>query len=283
MEIFFSLLYAFFIGFYNIFKKQSIKNSNEHTVLVLFTTVAFVCSLIWIPFDILIPTKFILIFALKGFLLALSWLIVLKVLKDVDLSLVSIINVLSTVITYVLGLVIFKETTNILQIIGSLLIILSIAGINLINKDKKSKTSIFHILLLILSAIITTSSNIIDKYTTTYLSSFQVQFWFLLFVCLFSWIFFAISRIKNKTLTIKKVDLKNFWIYLIGLFLFIGDFWLFQAYKVPNSQMITITILSKLKIIITVLAGIIIFKEKNVLKKIILTTLVVIGAILISI
>lgn len=283
MEIFFSLLYAFFIGFYNIFKKQSIKNSNEHTVLVLFTTVAFVCSLIWIPFDILIPTKFILIFALKGFLLALSWLIVLKVLKDVDLSLVSIINVLSTVITYVLGLVIFKETTNILQIIGSLLIILSIAGINLINKDKKSKTSIFHILLLILSAIITTSSNIIDKYTTTYLSSFQVQFWFLLFVCLFSWIFFAISRIKNKTLTIKKVDLKNFWIYLIGLFLFIGDFWLFQAYKVPNSQMITITILSKLKIIITVLAGIIIFKEKNILKKLILTTLVVIGAILISI
>ena len=47
--------------------------------------------------------------------------------------------------------------------------------------------------------------------------------------------------------------------------------------------MITISILSKLKIVITVLAGIIIFKEKNITKKLILTSLVVAGAILISI
>ena len=49
MEILFTILYALFIGFYNVFKKQSIKKNNEYTVLVLFTTVAFLCSLIWIP------------------------------------------------------------------------------------------------------------------------------------------------------------------------------------------------------------------------------------------
>ena len=283
MEILYTLLYALFIGFYNVFKKQSIKKSNESVVLVLFTTTAFLCSLIWIPFGLAVSFEFILIFALKGFLLALSWLIILRVLKDVDLSLVSIMNVVSSVITFVLGLIVFKETTNILQIIGSILIVLSVAGINMINNDKKGKTTLLHIALLILSAMITTSSNVIDKYTTEHLSSFQVQFWFLLFVCIFSWIFFAVLRIKDKSLTIRKDDLKNFWVYLIGIFLFVGDFWLFQAYKVPNSQMITISILSKLKIVITVLAGIVIFKEKNVLKKLLFTFLVVIGAILISI
>ena len=283
MEILYTLLYALFIGFYNVFKKQSIKKSNESVVLVLFTTTAFLCSLIWIPFGLAVSFEFILIFALKGFLLALSWLIILRVLKDVDLSLVSIMNVVSSVITFVLGLIVFKETTNILQIIGSILIVLSVAGINMINNDKKGKTTLLHIALLILSAMITTSSNVIDKYTTEHLSSFQVQFWFLLFVCIFSWIFFAVLRIKDKSLSIRKDDLKNFWVYLIGIFLFVGDFWLFQAYKVPNSQMITISILSKLKIVITVLAGIVIFKEKNVLKKLLFTFLVVIGAILISI
>ena len=283
MEILYTLLYALFIGFYNVFKKQSIKKSNESVVLVLFTTTAFLCSLIWIPFGLAVSFEFILIFALKGFLLALSWLIILRVLKDVDLSLVSIMNVVSSVITFILGLIVFKETTNILQIIGSILIVLSVAGINMINNDKKGKTTLLHIALLILSAMITTSSNVIDKYTTEHLSSFQVQFWFLLFVCIFSWIFFAVLRIKDKSLTIRKDDLKNFWVYLIGIFLFVGDFWLFQAYKVPNSQMITISILSKLKIVITVLAGIVIFKEKNVLKKLLFTLLVVIGAILISI
>lgn len=283
MEIFYTILYATFIGFYNIFKKQSVNKSKEPVVLVLFTTVAFLCSLIWIPFGMQIPFKFILIFMLKGFLLALSWLIVLRVLRDIDVSLVCIMTVISSVVTFILGLIVFKETTNALQIIGSIVIVLSVAGINLINKKQANKVTLLHVGLLILSALITTSSNVIDKYTTTHLTTYQVQFWFLLFVCLFSWIFFGILKIKDKSLTIQKNDLKNFWIYLIGIFLFIGDFWLFQAYKVPGSKMITISILSKLKIVITVLAGIIIFKEKNITKKLILTSLVVAGAILISI
>ncbi|MBQ4558461.1 MAG: DMT family transporter [Clostridia bacterium] len=282
MEILFTILYTLFIGFYNVFKKQSIKKSNEHTVLVMFTTVAFLCSLIWIPFGLDITIEFVLIFALKGFLLALSWLIILKILKDVDLSLVSIMNVLSSVMSFILGIIIFNETTSVLQIIGSLIIILCVAGINIVNKDKKGKISLTHTALLILSACITTASNIIDKYTTIHLSSFQVQFWFLLFVCVFSWIFYAIVRFKDNSLSIAKKDFKNLWIYLIGIFLFIGDFWLFQAYKVPGSKMITISILSKLKIVVSVLAGIIIFKEKNIIKKLILTILIVIGAILIS-
>jgi transporter family protein len=283
MEILFTILYALFIGFYNVFKKQSIKKNNEYTVLVLFTTVAFLCSLIWIPFGIAIPVKFIFIFALKGLLLALSWLLILRVLKEVDLSLVSIMNVISSVMSFILGIVLFDETASVLQIIGSIVIVLCVAGINLLNKDKKGKISLTHISLLILSAGITTVSNVIDKYTTIHLSSFQVQFWFLLFVCFFSWIFYLILRFKDRSLTLTKDDLKNYWIYLIGIFLFVGDFWLFQAYKVPGSQMITISILSKLKIVVSILAGIIIFKEKNIIKKLILTILVVIGAILISI
>ena len=282
MEIFFTILYALFIGFYNVFKKQSTKKSNEHVVLVLFTTIAFFCSLIWLPFGISIPFQFVLIFALKGFLLALSWTIILRVLKNVDLSLVSIMNAISSVMSFILGIVLFKETTSILQIVGSLIIIFCVLGINIVNTDKKGKISLTHMSLLILSACITTVSNIIDKYTTIHLTSFQVQFWFLLFVCLFSWIFYVILRLKDNSLALAKNDFKNYWIYLIGIFLFVGDFWLFQAYKVPGSQMITISILSKLKIVVSILAGIIIFKEKNVIKKLILTILVVVGAILIS-
>lgn len=163
MEIFYTILYATFIGFYNIFKKQSVNKSKEPVVLVLFTTVAFLCSLIWIPFGMQIPFKFILIFMLKGFLLALSWLIVLRVLRDIDVSLVCIMTVISSVVTFILGLVVFKETTNALQIIGSIVIVLSVAGINLINKKQANKVTLLHVGLLILSALITTSSNVIDK------------------------------------------------------------------------------------------------------------------------
>ena len=69
----------------------------------------------------------------------------------------------------------------------------------------------------------------------------------------------------------------------MGIGLFVADVMLFRAYKVPGSQLITISVISKLKAVITVVAGIFIFKEKNILKKIIFSLIVVLGVILISI
>jgi len=283
MEIILTLVYAIIIGFYNVFKKISLKKSSDSVILVLFTTVAFLLSLIWIPFGVSVPINFIPIFALKGFLLSVSWFLILKILKDADLSATTVTQVISSVVTFVLGLIIFKEQTNILQIVGSVIIVVGVALTNLLNKNSKGKLTKTHLILLICSALITTSSNLIDKYTTTYLNAQQVQFWFLFFVCMFSWLFFTIECFKNKRFLIRKQDLKNYWIYLIGLFLFVGDLFLFLAYKVPNSKMITISILSKFKVVVTVCAGIFIFKEKNIVKKIILTLLIVLGTILISI
>ena len=283
MEILFTVLYATFIGFYNIFKKLALRKSSETTILVLFTSVSFLLSLIWIPTGIAIPFNFVLIFALKGFLLALSWFIILKVLKSADLSIVTVTNVLSAVLSFALGIILFKESAGVLQIIGSAIIVLGVAGINLANRNSKGQTTTLQLCLLLISALITTSSNIIDKYTTSHLTPYQVQFWFLLFVFIFSWVFFGIECIKSKKFLIGKQDLSNFWIYFVGLFLFVGDFLLFQAYNVPNSQMITISILSKLKIVVTILAGIFIFKEKNILKKLLFALLVIAGAIMISV
>jgi drug/metabolite transporter (DMT)-like permease len=283
MEILFTVIYACLIGFYNIFKKVATRKSTESTILVLFTTVSFLLSLIWIPTGLAIPFKFVLIFALKGFLLSLSWFIILKVIKSADLSIVTVTNVLSAVLSFILGMILFKETAGIWQIIGSLIIIGGVAGVNLSNRNSKGQVTTLQLCMLLISALITTLSNVIDKYTTTHLTSYQVQFWFLLFVCIFSWIFFLIECIKSKKFLIGKADLKNFWIYLIGIFLFVGDFMLFQAYNVPNSKMITISILSKLKVIVSVFLGAMIFKEKNLIKKVLFSLIVILGAILISI
>ncbi len=282
MEILFTLMYAGLIGFYNVFKKMAVKKSGESTILVMFTTITFLLSLVWVPFGVAISGHFVWIFVLKGFILATSWFLVLKVLKTADLSIVTITNILSAVLSFVLGILIFDERAGVWQIIGSVIIILGVAAINLLNKNSKGRVTALQLCMLLLAALITTTSNVIDRYTTNHLTTYQVQFWFLLFVAVFSWIYFGIECIKNKKFLIGKQDLKNPWIYLVGIFLFMGDFVLFLAYKVPGSQMITISVLSKLKIVVTVLAGILIFKEKNIWKKILLTLLVILGAVMIS-
>lgn len=283
MEIVFSILYALLIGFYNAFKKIALKKSGETAIMIIFTTIAFALSMIWIPFGVAIPWEFVPVFAFKGFLLALSWYIILRVLKDVDLSAVTITNVLSAVLTFVLGIIIFKETANAYQITGSIIVVLGVALLNLTNKNSKNKLKLKHFLLLLISIAITTCSCIIDKYTTTYLSAGQVQFWYLFFVMIFSWVFFLFDCVRSKKWLITRSDLANYWSYILGAFLFVGDMMLFLAYKVPNSQMIIINVIAKLQVIVPVLIGIWVFKEKKIALKIILTLFIVLGVALVSI
>jgi len=283
MDILFVVLYAIFIGVYNVCKKLSVVKSHQAATMVLFTSTAFILSLLWIPFGVLIPWRFVWLFVLKGFLLALSWFMILNILKTVDLTIVTVTDVLSAVLSFLLGIVLFQEIVSWLQIVGAILVVFSVAAINLCNRRKKGSANMLQIFCLIISALISSSSSVIDRYTTNYLTNYQVQFWFLFFVCLFAWLFFIIECLHSRQCLLHKNDFTNYWIYLIGIFLFLGDYFLFRAYKVPGSQMSTISILSKLKMVITVLTGIIIFHEKNIVKKLILTAVVISGAVLISI
>ena len=267
MYIYLALLYALIIGFHEIFKKQARVKSNTSTILVMFTTITFLLALIWIPFGVTIPSEFIWIFALKGFLLSFSWFIILKIIKEADISIVTTLKLVSVVLTFVLGLTVFGESASIMQFVGIFMILLGVTLISFVNKKEKGKIKVIHIIFILISAIITTVSEVIDKYTTTYLSNFQVQFWFLLFTFVFSWLFFAFDCIKSKQFLIKKDDFKNYWIYLVGISLFVGDLMLFLSYTSPGSQMIIITILAKIKILVTVLCGILIFKEKKYYQK----------------
>lgn len=283
MEILFTVLYALMIGFYNLFKKLALCKSDGAVVLVLFVTTAFACCFFLIPFGVVVPWHLIWILALKGFLIAVSWFFVLKILKTVDLTIVTVTDVLSAGLSFVLGLTLFGENASWLQVLGLVIIVLSVAAINLANRKCQGSANKLQILGLIFSALVSTSCNVFDKYTTTYLTPFQVQFWFLFFVCVFAWLFFVIKCLRTKRCLIQKKDFRNFWIYLSGFLLFLGDFFLFQAYRIPGSKMIIISILTKLKVVVAVLAGILIMKEKQVGKKLFFATTVIVGAVLVSV
>ena len=283
MYIVYVLLYALLIGIYSVFKKLSRNNSASAVVLAIFSSVYFLLSLLLIPNGVGVSLQSLFPIAIKGFLIAISWYLTLCVIKNADLSLVTATNVLSTIITFIVGFLIFNESMSIWQIVGSIVIVSGVVLINYLSKSSGSKNSFKIFLLLLVVAIISATSSGIDRYTTLSLSRSQVQFWFGFFVCLSSWIIFIFEKIRTKDISITKNDLKNIWIYLTGIFLFVGDFMLFLSYKQPNSQMIVISILSKLKIIVATIFGIAIFKERNVTKKILLMVLIILGAILVSV
>ena len=94
---------------------------------------------------------------------------------------------------------------------------------------------------------------------------------------------FAVVVEKAADGTPIQTDSQTSALYGLSIFLFIGDCMLFLAYKVPGSQLITISIVTKLQVVVTVLASLVVFKEKNVIKKLLLTLLVIAGVVLMTI
>ena len=151
----------------------------------------------------------------------------------------------------------------------------------LLYKNYAGKLNLKRLVLLIISSVITTMCSFIDKFTNTYMPASNSQFWFLLSLSLFSWIFILFTSLKVKTFIVDKKDFKNLSIYVAAVLLFLADIALFTAYSLPNTQLILISSISKMKTIFTVLFGVFLFKENHKLPKILITILAILGVVLI--
>ena len=193
-----------------------------------------------------------------------------------------LIVVISTILTFLGSIFIFNEQATFIQYVGCAIIIICSIIMTLLNKNDAGKLNFKRTIFLVISSVISTICAFIDKYTNTYMSATNSQFWFLLSLCFFSWIFILITSLKVKKLIVDKKDFKNLSIYLSALFLFLGDIALFTAYSLPNTQLILISSISKMKTVFTILFGVFIFKEQHKLHKILITILAILGVVLIS-
>lgn len=99
-------------------------------------------------------------------------------------------------------------------------------------------------------------ASIIDKEIMTYVTPSQLQFWFLLFSTII------------------------YWILLASIFLVFGDKLLFIANNIPESKVTIMTVIKQISTIEIIILGKLLFKEKNILKKLLCSILVILGIIL---
>jgi drug/metabolite transporter (DMT)-like permease len=110
------------------------------------------------------------------------------------------------------------------------------------------------------------------------MTSGQVQFWFMLFLTIFYFIFLIASQGRN--INIKTV-VKNKYLWILSIIFVIGDRALFIANAHPESQVTIMTLIKQSTVFVTVLLGRLVFKEKNIKYKLI-CAFIVISGILIS-
>lgn len=283
---------ALLLGFYDVFKKQSLKDNAVIPVLFLNTLFS---SLIFIPFILLsangqewishsmfyVPVqgwevhKYIV---LKSLIVLSSWIFGYFGMKHLPLTIVGPINATRPVLVLVGAMLMFGERLNLYQWIG---VLLAIASFFLLSRSGKKEGIDFKsnkwILFIALAAITGALSGLYDKYLMKQFNAMLVQSWYNIYqLAMMGGVLLLLWFPKRK----ENTPFRWSWsIILISIFLSAADFAYFYALSYQESMISVVSMIRRSSVIVSFLFGAILFREKNLKSKAIDLLLVLIGMI----
>lgn len=292
MWLLLAFLSATLLGFYDVFKKQSLK---ENAVLpVLFLNTLF-SSLLFLPFILLsfwtpdllkdsmfyVPTagwevhRFIIV---KSFIVLSSWIFGYFAMKHLPITIVGPINATRPVMVLVGAMVLFGERLNLYQWTG---VVLALVSFFLLSRSGKKEGIDFKsnkwILFIVLAAVMGAVSGLYDKYLMKQLHPMLVQSWYNVYqVFIMGPILLLLWWPKRK----KNTPFQWRWtILLISLFLSAADFSYFYALSDEESMISIVSMVRRGSVLVSFMFGALFFHEKNLKSKAIDLILVLIGMV----
>ncbi len=290
MWLLLAFLSATLLGFYDAFKKQSLKDNAVLPVLFLNTIFS---SLVFLPFIVLgfcapsllggtildVPLagweehKYII---LKAFIVLSSWIFGYFGMKHLPLTIVGPINATRPVMVLVGALLFFGERLNLYQWIGVLLAVLSFFMLS--RSGRKEGIDFKHdkwIYFIVLAAVMGAVSGLYDKYLMTRLHPMLVQSWYNVYqVFIMCPIILLLWYPKRRSST----PFRWKWtILFISLFLSAADFAYFYALSYEESMISIVSMVRRGSVVVSFLFGALFFREKNLKSKAVDLILVLIG------
>ena len=173
MWVFLAFLSACLLGFYDVYKKRSLRDNAVLPVLMINT---LLCALFFLPFVVqsffsasgIIPQAPFhahVLVIIKSVIVLSSWICGYYAMKHLPLTIVGPINATRPVMTLMGALLIYGEQLNAWQWAGVLLSILSFMLLS--RSGRKEGIRFMHnawILLLIAAAVLGAASGLYDKY-----------------------------------------------------------------------------------------------------------------------
>lgn len=298
MWLLLAFLSAALLGFYDTFKKKSLRNNAVIPVLFLNTLFS---TLIFLPFIVLsasshtldgsmfyVPQmgwaahRFIL---LKSVLVLSSWIFGYFAMKHLPLSIVGPINATRPVLVLVGALLVYGERLNLWQWTGVLLAILSFFLLS--RSGRKEGIDFKHnrwIFCLIIAALLGAASGLYDKYLMASvqdggvgLNRMVVQSWYNIYqMILMGIILCTIWFPKRRQSTPFRWDGA---IVFISIFLSLADFAYLYALSLPGAMISVVSMVRRGSVIVSFITAVLFFRERNVKAKAIDLLLVLLGMI----
>lgn len=276
MWIWLVLLYGLLKGGREIVKKKSLEKNTVLEVLVLYTLLSFVFILPTVPKAGGVGWKIMIFIALKSLVIFTAWILSFKAIKQMPVSLYGIIDLSRVVFATVLGVLVIGETMTPAGIVGLILVCVGLVLCNTKKSNEKEKVQAKIIIYTLISCLFNAISGVMDKILTRSITSTQLQFWYTLFLVIYYLLYILISREKIRFVS----AVKNYWIWILAIMFVIGDKALFIANQMPESRVTVMTLIKQSCCIVTILAGKLVFKEKNIAFKLFCAFIIISGIVI---
>ena len=278
-----AVLSAFFAGLTSILAKCGIKKTDSDLATALRTVVVLIFS--WIMVFIVgsqstvtdIGAKSLLFLVLSGLATGASWICYFKALSMGDINKVVPIDKSSTVLTVLLAIICFGETSNLVMKLIATAVLGT--GIFLMVEKKKGAEKASGkswMIYAVLAAVFAALTSVLAKVGISDVESNLGTAIRTSVVLIMAWII-VFARGKQKGL--KQLDKKELvFISLSGLAT--GASWLCYYYAIGHGILSVVVPIDKLSILITVAFSYIVFKEKLSVKAVVGLVLMTVGTLL---
>jgi transporter family protein len=292
MWLILAFISAALLGFYDVAKKQALRQNAVPNILLLNTLLS---SLIFLPviisgefslgwfsgtiFDIdsASPRAHLLIL-IKSLIVLSSWVFGYMGIKHLPITLVGPINATRPVIVLLGAMLLFSERLNALQWTG---VALALVSIFLLSRAGKKEGIDFKnnrwILCVVAAALLGAASGLYDRYIMRELPPLMVQGWFNIYQAAIMAIIITIIALhqgKNAT------PVKWTWaIPMISILLSGADLAYFVALSNEDSMLAIVSMIRRSSVVVSFACGAVVFHEKNLRAKAIDMAFILIGMI----
>ena len=282
MWILFAFVSATLLGFYDVFKKQSMRDNAVLTVLLLnclFSSIIFLPMIWYAPFGGWEVQKYIV---LKAFIVLSSWICGYYAMKHLPLTIVGPVNASRPMLVLLGAMFIFGERLNLFQWTGVLLALSSFLLLKLGGKKEgidfmRNRWA----LCLIAAALLGACSGLYDKYLMSSpeegglgLNRLTVQSYFNFYQLAIMLVVVMLERWKGQSET----SFKWRWtIPFISLFICAADLAYFYSLSLDDAMISVVSMVRRGSVIVSFMMGAFLFHEKNLKSKAVDLVLVLLG------
>ena len=292
-----ALLSALLLGCYDVAKKRSLSGNAVVPVLLLNT---LICSLIFSP--VILDAELSLgwfdggalesstagleahlLVVLKAAITLSSWLMGYYAIKHLPLTIVGPVNATRPVVVLVGAMLLFGERLNMWQWGG---VLLTIVSLYLLSRAGRNENIRFrdnrYIWALFAAMLLGAVSGLYDKHIIANhsLDPLFVQSWFGVYQFIMMLIIATVVWLPNRA---KELFSWRWSIIFISIFVSSADFFYYHALADEDAMIAVVSMIRRSSVIVTFLAGAILYRERNLRSKAIDLMLILVGMVLLTI